>query len=358
MCSGLTAYAALKRLAAHAGARAGAAGRPGRRRHDGARDRARACSAHAPIVADIDAGKARGGARRRRRGGLRSGRPRGAARRCSRRTGGGVFAACDFVGSDQSLAFATGALAKGGKVVVTGLLGGTFPLPVAMFVLKAMTDRRHADRHARRGARADGAGPRREAHAAADRRNARSPKRRPRSTTCAPAAWSGVSCWRIMLVDIAATARLIRKHRYSGTLVRPLKLVIVAAHHQMRPGIIGAGSWPLPQFGTAAGSRPYRPCQRWQRVIMLSAGPCSRPGGMDPARRLQECGSGNCAAASATVSSLPTPTSRSRRPATSLSASRRRFRSARRRPRRTGPLLALPMGRRAQVLLRTAEQRP
>ncbi len=50
-----------------------------------------------------------------------------------------MFAACDFVGSEKSLAFATGALAKGGKVVVTGLLGGNFPLSATMFVLKAMT---------------------------------------------------------------------------------------------------------------------------------------------------------------------------------------------------------------------------
>ena len=50
-----------------------------------------------------------------------------------------MFAACDFVGSEKSLAFATGALARGGKVVVTGLLGGNFPLPATMFVLKAMT---------------------------------------------------------------------------------------------------------------------------------------------------------------------------------------------------------------------------
>jgi alcohol dehydrogenase len=50
-----------------------------------------------------------------------------------------VFAACDFVGSEKSLAFAAGALAKGGKIAVTGLLGGNFPLPATMFVLKAMT---------------------------------------------------------------------------------------------------------------------------------------------------------------------------------------------------------------------------
>ncbi len=53
-------------------------------------------------------------------------------------TGGGVYGACDFVGSERSLAFAAGALAKGGKVVVSGLFGGSFTMPVAMFALKAV----------------------------------------------------------------------------------------------------------------------------------------------------------------------------------------------------------------------------
>src|SRR5262249_38372233 len=52
---------------------------------------------------------------------------------------GGVHGVCDFVGSESSLAFATGVLAKGGKVVVTGLIGGGYATPVAMFVLRAMT---------------------------------------------------------------------------------------------------------------------------------------------------------------------------------------------------------------------------
>ena len=54
-------------------------------------------------------------------------------------TGGGVMAVCDFAGSEKSLQFATGVLARGGKVVVTGLLGGNFSMPVAMFGIKAMT---------------------------------------------------------------------------------------------------------------------------------------------------------------------------------------------------------------------------
>ena len=61
------------------------------------------------------------------------------ARKAILKASGGIYATCDFVGSDKSLNFATGVLAKGGKVVVTGLLGGAFTTAVAMFPLKAMT---------------------------------------------------------------------------------------------------------------------------------------------------------------------------------------------------------------------------
>jgi propanol-preferring alcohol dehydrogenase len=137
MCSGLTAYSALKRLQAHA-ARGpallvglGGVGMMGLAI-------ARALFPQPPIVADIDAGK--------REAALKAGATaafdpadREARRAIVKSTGGGVFAACDFVGSEKSLAFATGTLAKGGKVVVTGLLGGAFSTAVAMFPIKAMT---------------------------------------------------------------------------------------------------------------------------------------------------------------------------------------------------------------------------
>ena len=91
----------------------------------------------APIVADIDAAK--------REAALAAGAaaavdPRDpGARKAVLAATGGIYAACDFVGSDSSLAFATGVLARGGKVVVTGLLGGGFTTAVAMFPIKAMT---------------------------------------------------------------------------------------------------------------------------------------------------------------------------------------------------------------------------
>ncbi|MEX2036399.1 MAG: alcohol dehydrogenase catalytic domain-containing protein [Xanthobacteraceae bacterium] len=137
MCSGLTSYAALKRLAAHA-ARGpvllvglGGVGMMGL-------SIALSLFSQAPIVADIDAEK-RAAALRAGAAAAYDPADREARRALLGATGGGVFAACDFVGSEKSLAFATGALAKGGKVVVTGLLGGNFPLPATMFVLKAMT---------------------------------------------------------------------------------------------------------------------------------------------------------------------------------------------------------------------------
>jgi alcohol dehydrogenase len=137
MCSGLTAYSALKRLCEHA-ARGpallvgmGGVGMMGLAI-------ARALFAHAPIVADIDPGKRNAALAAGAAAAFDPADPE-ARRTVLKSTGGGVFAACDFVGSEKSLAFASGALAKGGKVVVTGLLGGNFTTPVAMFPLKAMT---------------------------------------------------------------------------------------------------------------------------------------------------------------------------------------------------------------------------
>ncbi|HEY1543376.1 MAG TPA: zinc-binding dehydrogenase, partial [Xanthobacteraceae bacterium] len=136
MCSGLTSYAALQRLTQHAKRGPvlliglGGVGSMGLAL-------ARTLFDEPPLVADIDAGK--------RDAALAAGAaaafdPRDAGARKAVLAGtGGVYAVCDFVGSDSSLAFATGVLARGGKVVVTGLLGGGFTTAVAMFPIKAMT---------------------------------------------------------------------------------------------------------------------------------------------------------------------------------------------------------------------------
>ena len=136
MCSGLTAYAALKRLADRA-ARApmlliglGGVGLMGLAL-------ARAMYGTAPFVADIDADKRAAALAAGVAAAFDPADPN--ARKEILKASGGIYAACDFVGSDKSLNFATGTLAKGGKVVITGLIGGGYSTAVAMFVLKAMT---------------------------------------------------------------------------------------------------------------------------------------------------------------------------------------------------------------------------
>jgi len=135
-CSGLTAYAALKKVG-KLGPQdklliigAGGVGMSAVRL-------AHTVTVQAPIVADIDPAK--------RAAALAAGAAQAfdpsdrEARRAILAATGGVVAACDFVGSDKSLQFTTGVLARGGKVIVTGLLGGNFSIPAAMIAIKAMT---------------------------------------------------------------------------------------------------------------------------------------------------------------------------------------------------------------------------
>jgi alcohol dehydrogenase len=137
MCSGLTAYAALQRLADRADRGPvlliglGGVGSMGFAL-------ARALFGAALLVADIDAGKRAAALAAGAAGAFDPADP-GARKAVLAASQGGVYAVADFVGSDSSLAFATGVLARGGKVAVTGLLGGGFSTAVAMFPIKAMT---------------------------------------------------------------------------------------------------------------------------------------------------------------------------------------------------------------------------
>jgi alcohol dehydrogenase, propanol-preferring len=54
-------------------------------------------------------------------------------------TGGGVNATIDFVGAESSAAFGAKVLAKGGKLVIVGLFGGSFSMPIPMFPIKSMS---------------------------------------------------------------------------------------------------------------------------------------------------------------------------------------------------------------------------
>jgi len=136
MCSGLTAYAALKHLGSHAERGPvlliglGGVGMMGLAI-------ARTLFREPPIVADIDGAKRDAALAAGAAAAYDPADPQ--ARRAIVAATGGLIGACDFVGSDRSLQFATGVLARGGKVTVTGLLGGAFSIAAAMFAIKAMT---------------------------------------------------------------------------------------------------------------------------------------------------------------------------------------------------------------------------
>lgn len=135
MCSGLTAYSALKRLGGLAQrgpvliVGLGGVGMM-------ALAFAKAMLPHAPIVADVSAQK--------RDLALAAGAAAAfdptdaAARKALLKGFGGVYGAVDFAGAESSLDFAQGALRKGGKVVVVGLFGGELRMPIPFFPMRAI----------------------------------------------------------------------------------------------------------------------------------------------------------------------------------------------------------------------------
>ena len=52
---------------------------------------------------------------------------------------GGFDEVVDFAGNEKSMAFAMAVLARGGKIVVSGLMGGNFSVPMVQWIYKRMT---------------------------------------------------------------------------------------------------------------------------------------------------------------------------------------------------------------------------
>lgn len=137
MCSGLTAYSALKKVAAHGRSGPimivglGGVGMMGLQF-------ARAMFEGDLFAADIDAVKREAASQL---GAAQTFDPaeEDVRRAIMKATRGGAAAAIDFVGSERSLGFAQGVVSKGGIAVVVGLMGGGFSLPAAMFPLRALT---------------------------------------------------------------------------------------------------------------------------------------------------------------------------------------------------------------------------
>ncbi len=136
-CSGLTAFSALRKLGAFGHSErlviigAGGVGL-------NAVQMAREVCAVPPIVVDIspeklNAASAAGASA------VVDARAPDALKILRSLTGGGAAAAIDFVGSETSSALAQRSLAKGGKLVIVGLFGGTFTMPLPMIPLLAQT---------------------------------------------------------------------------------------------------------------------------------------------------------------------------------------------------------------------------
>ena len=137
MCSGLTGYGAIKKALNFLRAGPLLIVGPRRRGHDGASVRTRA-HGQADLRRRYRCRKARCGRQAWRVAGFRPG-GRTARKEVMKASGGGFGAVVDFAGSEKSLAFAQGLVAKGGAAIVVGLIGGKFSLPVPMFPLRALT---------------------------------------------------------------------------------------------------------------------------------------------------------------------------------------------------------------------------
>ena len=136
-CSGVTAYSALRKVAATLPDEplviigAGGVGLMGVAL-------ARKMGANEVIVVDIDAAK--------RQAALEAGatkvidaRATDAAKQIQSATGGGAWSVIDFVGSNETVNLAMSGITKGGTIVVVGLFGGDVTVPTPYFPLRAMT---------------------------------------------------------------------------------------------------------------------------------------------------------------------------------------------------------------------------
>lgn len=136
-CSGLTAFSALRKIGKLSEGQplliigAGGVGLAGVKL-------AKAVTGVAPIVADIDDKKLEL-AKQAGASDVINSSAADAAKRLVAQTGGGVQGAVDFVGAESSTKFGTSVLRKGGKLVIVGLFGGSFTVPVPMFPFRSWT---------------------------------------------------------------------------------------------------------------------------------------------------------------------------------------------------------------------------
>ena len=136
MCSGLTAFGAMKKVGALAAGDeivvlgCGGVGMMGIQF-------AKALYGKSPLAADIDDARLESAKKAGARAGYDT-RDAGAPKRLVADTNGGVYAVVDFVGSETSFAFANAVVRKGGKIVVVGLFGGRMTMPLPMIPMRSI----------------------------------------------------------------------------------------------------------------------------------------------------------------------------------------------------------------------------
>ena len=137
MCSGLTAYAAMRKVGKLTEDEnvlvlgCGGVGMMGI-------EFAKALLGKGPLAADIDDGRL-DAAKMAGAEATYNVKTPGAAKQLAADTKGGAAAVVDFVGSEESFKFASAAVRKGGKIILIGLFGGVMSMPLPMFPLRALT---------------------------------------------------------------------------------------------------------------------------------------------------------------------------------------------------------------------------
>jgi D-arabinose 1-dehydrogenase-like Zn-dependent alcohol dehydrogenase len=139
MCSGLTAYSAMKKIGRSAKedkvlvVGLGGVGMMGLQF-------ARALFGNYPLAADVDDEKLKVASGTGAPAVYNPTAP-DALKKLKADTGGGVCAVVDFVGSESSFAFANGAVRKGGTIIVVGLFGGAMSMALPLIPIRSITIR-------------------------------------------------------------------------------------------------------------------------------------------------------------------------------------------------------------------------
>jgi D-arabinose 1-dehydrogenase-like Zn-dependent alcohol dehydrogenase len=137
MCSGLTAFGAMKKVGKLAEGDevvvlgCGGVGMMGIQF-------AKSLFGKGPIAADIDDGRLEAAKKAGAKATYNTKDPAN-QKKLMADTGGGALAVVDFVGSEASFAFANASVRKGGRVIIVGLFGGAMSMPLPMFPLRALS---------------------------------------------------------------------------------------------------------------------------------------------------------------------------------------------------------------------------